>query len=124
MRATIPPDSRLPARVLLVGAAVIVVTALLAYRECLRVPFVFDDGPAITDNASLRRLALIGDVLAPQLRGGETTSGRPILNLSLALNYAATGDRPWSYHAVNLAIHVLAGLTLFGVMRRTLLQPL
>jgi len=26
----------------------------------------------------------------------------------------------WSYHALNLMIHVLAGLTLFGIVRRTL----
>ena len=26
----------------------------------------------------------------------------------------------WSYHATNLLIHILAGLTLFGIMRRTL----
>ena len=26
----------------------------------------------------------------------------------------------WSYHALNLAIHVVAGLTLFGIVRRTL----
>ena len=29
----------------------------------------------------------------------------------------------WSYHALNLAIHLLAGLALFGVVRRTLSQP-
>ena len=29
----------------------------------------------------------------------------------------------WGYHAVNLAIHVLAAWTLFGVTRRTLLLP-
>src|ERR1019366_8906747 len=28
-----------------------------------------------------------------------------------------------SYHALNLAIHVLAALALFGSVRRTLLQP-
>jgi tetratricopeptide (TPR) repeat protein len=28
----------------------------------------------------------------------------------------------WGYHALNLAIHILAGLTLFGLVRRTLLR--
>src|ERR1035438_1270270 len=48
-----------------------------------------------------------------------SASGRPILNLSLAANYAVGGTAVWGYHAVNLAIHVLAGLTLFGIVRRT-----
>jgi protein O-mannosyl-transferase len=50
--------------------------------------------------------------------------GRPVVNLSLALNYALGGSNVWGYHALNLAIHIiLAGLTLFGVVRRTLLRP-
>src|SRR6185312_4252239 len=51
---------------------------------------------------------------------GTTVGGRPFLNLSLALNQAFGGTNPWGYHALNLAIHVLAGLTLFGLVRRTL----
>jgi tetratricopeptide (TPR) repeat protein len=51
-----------------------------------------------------------------------TVSGRPVLNLSLALNHALSGYSPWSYHAVNLLIHILAGLALFGIVRRTLRQ--
>jgi tetratricopeptide (TPR) repeat protein len=47
-------------------------------------------------------------------------NGRPILNLSLALNYAVSGTAPWSYHAANLAILVLCALVLFGIVRRTL----
>ena len=27
---------------------------------------------------------------------------------------------PWGYHAYNLAVHILAGLALFGLLRRTL----
>jgi hypothetical protein len=49
--------------------------------------------------------------------------GRPILNLSLALNYALGGANVRGYHVFNLAIHVLAALTLMGIVRRTLLLP-
>src|SRR5262245_33459333 len=47
-----------------------------------------------------------------------TVSGRPIVSISLALNYAFTPEL-WGFHAVNLAIHVLAALTLFGIVHRT-----
>ena len=54
---------------------------------------------------------------------GETVTGRPLLNLSFAVNYAISGLNVWSYHAANLAIHVLAALLLFGILRRTFLLP-
>ena len=40
------------------------------------------------------------------------------------MNYALGGMAVWGYHAFNLTVHILAGLTLFGIVRRTLtLQP-
>jgi tetratricopeptide (TPR) repeat protein len=45
-----------------------------------------------------------------------------MLSLSLAINYRISQLDVWSYHAFNLTIHVLAGLALFGVVRRTLLS--
>src|SRR5213594_3868189 len=52
-----------------------------------------------------------------------TLSGRPIASLTFAINYALARRDPrdlWGYHAVNLAIHILAALVLFGIVRRTL----
>lgn len=46
--------------------------------------------------------------------------GRPLITFTFAANYAISGLQVWSYHAVNLLIHVLAALTLFGIVRRTL----
>src|ERR1035438_8655034 len=60
----------------------------------------------------------LGTALVPPV--GTTVGGRPVLNLSLAANYAVSGTAVGSYHAVNLATHILAGLTLFGIVRRTL----
>ena len=42
------------------------------------------------------------------------------MNLSYALNYAGGGTAVFGYHLVNLLIHLLAALTLFGIIRRTL----
>jgi tetratricopeptide (TPR) repeat protein len=50
-------------------------------------------------------------------------SGRPVVNFSFGLSYAISGDAVWSYHVFNLLVHVAAGLVLFGIVRRTLLQP-
>jgi hypothetical protein len=48
-------------------------------------------------------------------------AGRPLVNLSFAINYAIDGLDPSSYHIGNLAIHLLAALVLFGIVRRTLI---
>ena len=102
----------------LAAGLVIAAAVLAAYANSLSVPFVFDDGPSIADNPTIRRLWPIGPALSPPA-GGLTVSGRPVLNLSLAVNYAIGGTSVWSYHAFNLAIHLLAALTLFGIVRRT-----
>jgi len=49
--------------------------------------------------------------------------GRPITNFSFAVNYALGGLNVWGYHVFNLAIHILAAVVLYGVVRRTLLGP-
>jgi hypothetical protein len=47
-------------------------------------------------------------------------TSRPIVTLSLALSYALDGMNVRGFHIVNLAIHILAGLLLYGIVRRML----
>ena len=109
---------------LYLSALVIVLAGLAAYHNSFSCPFVFDDQQSILENPTIRRLWPIGDALSTPRDTGYTVSGRPVANLTLALNYALSGTRVWSYHLLNLAIHLGAGLALFGVVRRTLRQPL
>jgi len=102
----------------ILAAAVIVLAGLAAYHNSFSGPFVFDDVPTVRDNATIRHLWPLWDALRPS-HNGSSADGRPVLNLSFALNYAIGGGDVWSYHAVNLAIHLLAGLALFGIVRRT-----
>ena len=99
----------------------IVLAALAAYHNSFGVPFLYDDFPSIVDNPSIRRLWLIGKVLSPP--AASLSGGRPAVNLSLAVNYSLGGTNVWGYHAFNLAVHALAGLTLYGLVRRTLARP-
>jgi tetratricopeptide (TPR) repeat protein len=101
----------------------LVLAAFAAYANSLGGPFVFDDLPAIVANPSIRRLWPVSGVLAPGLDGGLTVSGRPLVNLSLALNYAWGREAVAGYHVFNLLMHACAALLLFGIVRRTLLKP-
>ena len=101
----------------------VIAAGLLAYHNSFTGPFIFDDLSSIQDNPTIRHLWPIWKPLSPPHRGRLTAEGRPIVNLSLAINYAVGGYNVWGYHALNLTVHILAGLTLLGVVRRTLLQP-
>lgn len=101
------------------AAAILVLVIVAAYISSFGGALVFDDIPGILNNPTIRDPSQLMVAIGPQ---GGTLSGRPLPNLTLALNYAISGERLWSYHAFNLAIHALAGLALFGLVHRTLLR--
>jgi tetratricopeptide (TPR) repeat protein len=102
-------------------AALLVAAVVLCYWNSLGAPFLFDDSGAIVNNPTIRHLASFA-VLNPPANG-STTTNRPVVNLSFAINYAVSGERVWSYHALNVALHALAALVLLGIARRTLSLP-
>lgn len=103
------------------GAALLVAAGVGTYLNTFSSPFIFDDLGFIVDNPNIRSLWPIGRACsAPP---GTGASGRPLVALSLAINYAFGGLEVWGYHCFNVTAHVLTGLTLFGVVRRTLQGP-
>ncbi len=94
----------------------IALVGLLAYSNTLKNGFVFDSIIWIQQNSYIRKLWPLWDVLTV---GGRHET-RPIVNLSLAVNYQISQLNPWSYHAFNAAVHVLGAITLFAVLKRTL----
>ena len=110
-----------PSRKTWAAVAFLVVAVSATYANSFHGPFVFDDIPSIVENQSIRQLGSARVLAAPP--DAITTTGRPVVNLSLAINYAIGGLAVEGYHVVNLAIHILAALALFGLVRRTLLLP-
>ena len=97
----------------------LVLLTFLAYAGNFSGLYLFDDASAITENPSIRHLST-AFFPAPN---GTPVSGRPLVNLTFALDYAAAGTAVWIYHATNLLIHILAALALFSLLRRTLELP-
>ncbi len=100
------------------AVALIVMAGMAAYSNSLSGAFVFDDAPAITENTSIRSLWRLDQVLLPVEKFDYY---RPVLNLSLAVCYSIGELDVAPYHLLNLGIHLGAALTLFGLVRRTLL---
>lgn len=143
----------------ILACLLLVVAATCAmYIQTLDYPFVLDDLDLLPrNNPYIKKLTPLSEVFKDPWRLVEastappdtTASGRPLVSLSLALNYAISGEQPpeqleqmaaerpdragyfaqsaqvtlrrVSYHVTNIAIHCLSAMVLFGLMRRTLL---
>ena len=90
-----------------------------AYANTLHAPFIFDDFFTIVNNPGIRRLWPLSDVTATSF---PALWGRPLLGLSLKINYALGGYSVVGYHLFNLLVHLLNALLAFGVLRRTLVN--
>lgn len=119
LRPRSEPVSGLPARdtSLLVFVPLLALAGCLTYVNSLAGSFLFDDDLAIIGNGSLSPWN-IRRILHPPREA--PVSGRPLVNLSLAVNRALGGLDVRGYHIVNIELHVLCGLLLFAVVRRTL----
>lgn len=91
------------------------VLAFLPYQGRLGGPFVFDDEDAIVQNTSLTSLE---SALSPPRE--TPVAGRPLVNLSLAVDYAVHGLDPSGFHRTNLLLHGCCVLLAFAVVRRLL----
>ena len=96
------------------AAGIIIAAGLLAYANSFSGAFVFDDTSRIVWNQNIRSLWPIRQFLE------DLGTRRPLIQLTLALNYAAGRHDVWGYHAFNISVHLAAALTLFGIVRRTL----
>ncbi len=95
--------------------ALLVALCGLVYANSLGGMFVYDDFGTIRGNPNIESLwPLSSSMSAPP---GSGASGRPIVALSLAINYAIGGHEVFGYHLFNVLVHVLTGLALFGCVR-------
>jgi tetratricopeptide (TPR) repeat protein len=115
-------------------AFALVITVVIAYAPAFRAPFIFDDEPSIQKNTTIRQLWPPGLALHPP-NGDLAVSGRPVVNYSLAVNYAINrafdvDQRPdpfgpnkvVSYRILNLVLHLACGFLLFVFVRRTIVD--
>lgn len=91
-----------------------VLVTIVAYWPGLHGEFFFDDGPSILQARGVNLERLNADTLQMALTsGGAGPSGRPVAQLSFALNHYFSGFSPFAFKATNLAIHLAAGLLTF-----------
>ena len=86
---------------------------MLTFWNSLSSPFIYDDASSVTNNPTIREWRT---AWSPPPHD-TPVSGRPVVNLSLAANYAIGGLDPRGYHVANVAIHIACALLLFEILR-------
>jgi len=97
----------------------LIVTGILVYCSNLSGPFIYDDNNAIVNNKHIRQLWPIWEAIRSP--APSTVANRPVVSITLAVNYAIGQLNVRGYHIFNIIVHILSALVLFGVVRRTLL---
>lgn len=108
-----------PQKVAFAGACVLVFIGIFVYGNNLSGPFIWDDIAAVVENRQISRIWPPKEAFLASL-SSPTQVGRPVVNFSLAVNYALCGLDVRGYHVFNISVHILCALVLFGVIRRTL----
>ncbi|MGY8824432.1 MAG: tetratricopeptide repeat protein [Candidatus Latescibacterota bacterium] len=91
----------------------------MVYINALSNPFVFDDQHAIERNLDIRQL-WPPNWAFPSSELHSAINSRPLTSFSFTLNYALGQERVEGYRLVNIALHILCGLCMYGVVWRLL----
>ncbi len=106
-----------------VALALLLLFVALLYWPGLSGGFFFDDGVSITQNPKIRISAWSLESLSQAWSSGSAgPTGRPLSQLSFALNYTFGGLSPYGYKAFNLALHLLVTMTVFLVVKKLLVE--
>lgn len=107
----------------------LVVITFLIYRNSLECGFVFDDSSAVVDNQDLRSHIHPWWTLfkndfwgTPICHESSHKSYRPLTVLTYRWNYAVAELNPWSYHLVNVLLHLISVL-LFHHLSKRFIEP-
>lgn len=100
----------------LIAFSIIAVMILITYSNTFDGKFHFDDNPSIVDNFSIKQVT--ADNIIGILKGV-----RPVVYLSLMLNYKLGGLNVVGYHIFNIGIHIITSYLLYLLVSRTLSLP-
>lgn len=96
----------------------------LAYCRSLTGDFIYDDKAIIVKNPLVRRPISLTQIFGSPYWGKSAPDSvvpsgglyRPLPILSYAVNYHLGGLRPWTFHMVNLALHIGVSLLLLYLL--------
>src|SRR5438874_4003809 len=92
------------------------ILTVATYANSLRGAFVFDDLQIVMQNSALMNVKTFGDVVLLAMREGS----RKLLFFSYGLNYYWGGLQTFGYHVLNVVLHVVNVLLVYGIILEVL----
>jgi hypothetical protein len=99
-----------------IAFSVITAMVLIAYSNTFTASFHFDDNPSIIENSTIRHIS--GENILSILKGS-----RPVVFLSIMLNYQLSGLNVISWHIFNIGIHIINSIFVYLLILWTLTLP-
>jgi tetratricopeptide (TPR) repeat protein len=96
---------------------VLALAVCAAWANAVNAPFVLDDSINIISNWTIRGFDADSAPWYPP--ASTSVSGRPLVNLSFAVDYALWGLNPAGFRAANIILHALCAFLLMGIAGRT-----
>jgi hypothetical protein len=100
----------------LIAFGIIAAMILIAYSNTFTASFHFDDNPAIVDNASIKRVTFDNIIHLVSIN-------RPVVNLTLLLNYQLSGLNVVGWHIFNIGCHIANSYFVYLLILWTLSLP-
>jgi protein O-mannosyl-transferase len=109
----------------IVPAGLILMVVVAVFWNGLYGSFFFDDEANVLQVESLRLNEITLAALQEAWNSGIAgLGGRPVAQLSFALNHYFSGFDPFAFKATNLVFHLLTGVLVFFVAQRLLVAPI
>lgn len=94
----------LPPQKTAIATFIIIAFTFVAYIPALNAGFVnWDDPDYVSNNLMIKNISNFEMIFTRPIQGNY----HPLTVMSLALNYAISGFDPWSYHLLNLLLHLV-----------------
>ena len=101
-----------------------IILPAIVYYPSLHAPFIFDDISNIVDNNDIKNMGELKDKLIYPLKNGSfkdrNNPTRPLTYFTFALNYHFSKLDTYSYHLVNIMLHIFVTIMIFFLTYRIL----
>ncbi len=98
-----------------IALLIFIAVVAVAYLNGINNDFVFDDQPLIVRNESIKDFDNVLGIF--NYDNSKALSYRPVRFISLAIDYAISGDSPIGFHISNMIYHVISGYLVFLILQ-------
>lgn len=102
---------------IIISCVILIILGLFSYRQSLNNGFTnWDDDVMLLQNPLVHSLS--SGNIAKIFTEIQNNMYHPLVTLSYAIEYSFAGEKPYTYHFTNLALHILSSILVFFIFYR------